>query len=71
MFYLFYSSQESSEFIKLKLQDVWTCPGQLFTLNSQKEHFPYFISYTSWSSDTAWLFQEPSSSGYLFLWARR
>lgn len=50
MFYVFHSSQGSKEFIKLRLQDAWTCPGQLFTLSSQKEHFPSLISCTSWSS---------------------
>lgn len=48
MFYLFHSCQGSSEFIKLRLQDAWTCPGQLFTLSSQ-ECFPSLISSTSWS----------------------
>lgn len=50
MFYLFHCSQGPNEFIKLRLQDAWTCPGQLLTLSSQKEHFPSLISYTSWSS---------------------
>lgn len=66
MFYLFYPSQESSEFIKLKPQEIWTCPGQLFALHSQQAHFPYFSSYPTRSSDTAQLFYSRQAQAICF-----